>query len=141
MGEVEKSIVARGRKMLAWDEILEGNPAKSTTVMAWTSPNVRIKSARLGHNTIVCPITHLYFSNPGYNRLKGVSSVARVYNFEPGRRRSSLPEEKARIIGVQGCIWTEWTKEQRGELEWQMTPLIAALSELQWNNPKQKEPR
>lgn len=82
MGEVEKSIVARGRKMLAWDEILEGNPAKSTTVMAWTSPNVRIKSARLGHNTIVCPITHLYFSNPGYNRLKGVSSVARVYNFE-----------------------------------------------------------
>ena len=136
MGEVEKSIVARGRKMLAWDEILEGNPAKSTTVMAWTSPNVRIKSARLGHNTIVCPITHLYFSNPGYNRLKGVSSVARVYNFEPVADELT-PEEKARIIGVQGCIWTEWTKDSV-KMEWQMMPRIAALSELQWSNPKQK---
>ena len=101
------------------------------------SPNVRIKSARLGHNTIVCPITHLYFSNPGYNRLKGVSSVARVYNFEPVADELT-PEEKARIIGVQGCIWTEWTKDSV-KMEWQMMPRIAALSELQWCNPERKD--
>ena len=136
MGEVEKEIIKRGRKMLAWDEILEGNPAKSTTVMAWTGIKAGIKSAQLGHQTIICPISHLYFSNPGYNRLKGVSSVERVYNFEP-RNEKLTAEEKENIIGVQGCIWTEWTKDSV-KMEWQMMPRIAALSELQWSNPEKK---
>lgn len=138
MNEVEKEIAKRGKKMLAWDEILEGNPnPQTTTVMAWTSVNAAIKAARLGHATIVCPISHLYFSNPGYNRLKGVSSVERVYDFEPASNKLS-PEEKKNIIGVQGCIWTEWTKDST-KMEWQMMPRIAALSELQWSNPAKKD--
>lgn len=136
MGEVEKVINARGRKMMGWDEILEGNPTKTSTVMAWTSPKVGIKSARLQHKTIICPISHLYFSNPGYNRLKGVSSVARVYNFEPVADVLT-PEEQKNIIGAQGCIWTEWTKDSV-KMEWQMMPRIAALSELQWTEPDKK---
>lgn len=136
MGEVEKEIQARGRKMLAWDEILEGNPAKSTTVMAWTGPKARIKSVEQGHNTIACPISHLYFSNPGYNRLKGVSSVARVYNFEPVPEEVT-EEQKGKLIGAQGCIWTEWTKDSV-KMEWQMMPRIAALSEIQWTLPEKK---
>lgn len=136
MGEVEKEVKARGRKMLAWDEILEGNPAKSTTVMAWTSPKARVKSLQQGHQTIACPITHLYFSNPGYNRLRGVNSVARVYNFEPMPEGISK-EEQQNVIGAQGCIWTEWTKDSV-KMEWQMMPRIAALSELQWSAPEGK---
>lgn len=137
MNEVEKEIAKRGKKMLAWDEILEGNPnPETTTVMAWTSVDASIKAAQLGHPTIVCPISHLYFSNPGYNRLKGTSSVARVYNFEPASDKLT-PEEKKNIIGVQGCIWTEWTKDSL-KMEWQMMPRIAALSELQWSNPAKK---
>ena len=122
--------------MLAWDEILEGNPAKSTTVMAWTGPKARIKSVEQGHNTIACPITHLYFSNPGYNRLKGISSVDRVYNFEPVPEEVT-EEQKGRLIGAQGCIWTEWTKDSV-KMEWQMMPRIAALSEIQWTSPEKK---
>lgn len=138
MSEVEKEIAKRGKKMLAWDEILEGNPdPQTTTVMAWTGVPASIRSAQLGHQTIVCPITHLYFSNPGYNRLKGVNSVGRVYNFEPASPKLT-EEEKENIIGVQGCIWTEWTKDSV-KMEWQMMPRIAALSELQWNNPAQKD--
>ena len=137
MGEVEKEIAKRGKKMLAWDEILEGNPdPKTTTIAAWTGVSASIKAAQLGHQTIVCPISHLYFSNPGYNRLKGVSSVERVYNFEPASDKLT-PEEKKNIIGVQGCIWTEWTKDSL-KMEWQMMPRIAALSELQWSNPANK---
>lgn len=134
MGEVEKEIIKRGRKMLAWDEILDGDPARSTTVMAWTGVKASIRSAQSGFQTIVCPISHLYFSNPGYNRLTGVTSVARVYNFEPVNE-SLTAEEKERIIGVQGCIWTEWTKDST-KMEWQMMPRIAALSELQWSRPE-----
>lgn len=138
MNEVEKEIAKRGKKMLAWDEILEGNPdPKTTTVMAWTGIPASIKAAKLGHQTIVCPISHLYFSNPGYNRLKGVSSVERVYDLEPASPKLT-EEEKKNIIGVQGCIWTEWTKDSV-KMEWQMMPRIAALSELQWSNPAKKD--
>ena len=136
MGEVEKVIIARGRKMMGWDEILHGNPAKSATVMAWTSPKATVRSAQLGHKTITCPIQNLYFSNPQWNELRGVNSVARVYNY------NTLPDElseaeKKNIIGAQGCIWTEWTKDSL-KMEWQMMPRIAALSELQWSNPEKK---
>ncbi|WP_297645289.1 family 20 glycosylhydrolase [uncultured Bacteroides sp.] len=138
MSEVQKEIAKRGKKMLAWDEILEGNPnPETTTVMAWTSAGASVKAARLGHHTIVCPISHLYFSNPGYNRLKGISSMERVYTFEPQSEKLTL-EEKKNIIGVQGCIWTEWTKDSL-KMEWQMMPRIAALSELQWGNPAKKD--
>ena len=137
MGEVEKEIQKRGREMMAWDEILEGNPAKSTTVMAWTSPKARVKSIENGHRTIACPITNLYFSNPGYNKLRGVSSVERVYKFEPVPE-DATPEQKQNIIGAQGCIWTEWTKDSV-KMEWQMMPRIAALAEIQWSEPQNKD--
>ena len=138
MNEVEKEIAKRGKKMMAWDEILEGNPnPETTTVAAWTGVKASVKAAQLGHPTIVCPISHLYFSNPGYNRLKGISSVERVYNFEPVSDKLT-PEQQKNIIGVQGCIWTEWTKDSV-KMEWQMMPRIAALSELQWSNPEKKD--
>lgn len=136
MGEVEKTINARGRKMLGWDEILEGNPTKTSIVMAWTGVKGGVKAAQLQHQTIVCPISHLYFSNPGYNRLKGVTSIARVYNFEPVFDVLN-DDEKKNIMGTQGCIWTEWTKDSV-KMEWQMMPRISALSELQWTEPEKK---
>ena len=136
MGEVEKVITARGRKMMGWDEILHGNPTKSSTVMAWTSPKATVRSAQLQHKTITCPIQHLYFSNPHWNKLTGVNSLARVYNYNPLPTELSEADKK-NIIGAQGCIWTEWTKDSL-KMEWQMRPRIAALSELQWSNPKKK---
>lgn len=136
MGEVEKVIHARGRKMLGWDEILEGHPTATSTIMAWTSVAAGIKSAQLNHKTIITPIMYLYLSNPRNNRLTGVNSVARVYNFEPVA--DTLTEsERRNIIGAQGCIWTEWTKDSV-KMEWQMMPRIAALCEIQWTEPGKK---
>ena len=132
MGEIGKEIAARGRKMMAWDEILEGNPDKSVTVMAWTSTRAVTASAKLGHKTVVCPILYLYFSNPRMNRLMGEDGVKRVYGFNPVTE-GLTPEEAENIIGAQGCIWTEWTKDSI-KMEWQMMPRIAALSELQWSD-------
>ena len=136
MAEVEKVITARGRKMMGWDEILNGNPAKSVTVMAWTSPKASVRSARLQHKTINCPISNLYFSNPRWNKITGMNSVARVYNYDILPNELSEADKK-NIIGAQGCIWTEWTKDSV-KMEWQMMPRIAALSELQWSNPEKK---
>ena len=137
MGEVEKVIHARGRKMMGWDEILEGNPTKTSTVMAWTNAKATVRSAQLQHQTISCPIGYLYFSNPHWNQLKGLNSIGRVYNYNPVSEELSATDKK-NVIGVQGCIWTEWTKDSI-KMEWQMMPRIAALSELQWSNPKKKD--
>lgn len=136
MGEVEKVITARGRKMIGWDEILEGLPTETSIIMAWTSVNAGIKSARQNHKTIVAPIAYYYFSNPGFNKLRGRESIGRVYNFEPVADVLTA-QEKQNIIGTQGCIWTEWTKD-REKMEWQMMPRIAALCETQWTAPEKK---
>ena len=136
MGEVEKSILARGRKMLAWDEILEGTPAPTTTVMGWTSPGASARAAREGFQTIVCPIQHLYFSNPRINKLQGLESIGRVYNLDPV---AGLSEEEAkRVLGLEACIWTEWVADA-AKMEWEMLPRIAALAELQWSSAESRD--
>ena len=137
MGEVGKLINSRGRKMMGWDEMLEGGLAPGATVMSWTSPKPAVKTAKLHHDVIVTPIQYLYFSNPYHNGRKGIKSLQRVYNFEP--MPSELAEaEKKYVIGTQGCLWTEWTRDTV-KVEWQILPRMAALSELQWAQPDKKD--
>jgi len=137
MAEVGKVISERGRKMLGWDEMLEGGLAPGATVMSWASPRGGIETARLHHNAIMTPIQYLYFSNPTYNRIKGTKSLERVYTFEPVSDELT-EEEKQYIIGAQGCIWTEWTRDSL-KMEWQILPRMAALSEIQWTEPAHKD--
>lgn len=136
MSEVGKVISDRGRKMLGWDEMLEGGLAPGATVMSWTSVKGGIEAARLHHDAIMTPIQFLYFSNPTYNRIKGTKSLERVYTFEPVPDELSA-DEKPYIIGTQGCIWTEWTRDSL-KMEWQILPRMAALSEIQWTEPEHK---
>ena len=135
MGELEKDIRARGRKMIAWDEILDGSPSKTVTVIGWTSKDASIRSARQGYPTVVAPITNFYFSNPRINKIEGIPSIQRVYDLDPCFDVLT-PEEQKNIIGAEGCIWTEWVKDST-KLEWQLLPRFAALCEVQWT-PKDK---
>ena len=135
MGELEKDIRARGRKMIAWDEILDGSPSKTVTVIGWTSKDASIRSARQGYPTVVAPITNFYFSNPRINKIEGIPSIQRVYDLDPCFDVLT-PEEQKNIIGAEGCIWTEWVKDNT-KLEWQLFPRLAALCEVQWT-PKDK---
>ena len=132
MGELEKDIRARGRKMIAWDEILDGAPSKTVTVIGWTSKYASIRSAQQGHPTVVAPITNFYFSNPRINKIEGIPSVQRVYDLDPCFDVLT-PEEQKNIIGAEGCIWTEWVKDST-KLEWQLFPRLAALCEVQWTS-------
>ena len=130
MGEIEKQIRNRGRKMMGWDEILEGTPSKDITVCGWTSVNASIRSAREGHPTIVAPISNFYFSNPRINKIESIPSIQRVYDLEPCSDKLT-PAEQKNIIGAEGCIWTEWVKDAE-KMEWELLPRLAALSEVQW---------
>lgn len=136
MAEIGKEISARGRKMLGWDEMLEGGLAPEATVMSWTSIRGGIEAARLHHNAIMTPIQFLYFSNPRFNLIKGAKSLERVYTFEPVPDELN-EDEKQYIIGTQACLWTEWTRDSL-KVEWQILPRMAALSEIQWTQPEHK---
>ena len=137
MGEVAKEIKARGRKMLGWDEILDGTPSKDITVIAWTSQKASIRSAKEGHKTVVAPITNFYFSNPRINQITGIPSIKRVYDVNPAFAELT-DSEKANVIGAEGCIWTEWVPDTK-KLEWELLPRLAALAEVQWTNQDQRE--
>ena len=137
MGEVAKEIKARGRKILGWDEILDGTPSKDITVIAWTSQKASIRSAKEGHKTVVAPITNFYFSNPRINQITGIPSIKRVYDVNPAFAELT-DSEKANVIGAEGCIWTEWVPDTK-KLEWELLPRLAALAEVQWTNQEQRE--
>ena len=134
MDQMRSTLKARGRKMMGWDEVLEGTPDKDIVVCAWTSPSAVSRSATEGHTTIVCPIQHYYFSNPRFNKLQGRESISRVYDFKivPD---GLTPEQAGNIIGSQACIWTEWVADST-KMEWEMLPRLAAVAESQWGCPK-----
>ena len=131
MAELEKVINSRGKKMMGWDEILEGCPSKTATVLAWTSVDASVRAARQGHNTIVCPISNFYFSNRHWNKLTGIESLKHVYELDPVSDKLQSPDETSLIIGAEGCIWTEWVKDGE-KLEGELLPRLAALCEVQW---------
>ena len=136
MSELEKEINAHGRRMLGWDEVLEGGLTPNSTIMSWRGIQGGIEAARQHHDVIMTPIQRLYFSNPRINKMTGFEWVNRVYNFEPVPAELTDAEKKF-VIGTQGCIWTEWTADST-KMEWQILPRMAALSEIQWTLPEHK---
>lgn len=136
MSELEKEINAHGRRMLGWDEVLEGGLTPNSTIMSWRGIQGGIEAARQHHDVIMTPIQRLYFSNLRINKMTGFEWMNRVYNFEPVPAELTDAEKKF-VIGTQGCIWTEWTADST-KMEWQILPRMAALSEIQWTLPEHK---
>lgn len=136
MSELENEINAHGRRMLGWDEVLEGGLTPNSTIMSWRGIQGGIEAARQHHDVIMTPIQRLYFSNPRINKMTGFEWMNRVYNFEPVPAELTDAEKKF-VIGTQGCIWTEWTADST-KMEWQILPRMAALSEIQWTLPEHK---
>ena len=136
MSELEKEINAHGRRMLGWDEVLEGGLTPNSTIMSWRGIQGGIEAARQHHDVIMTPIQRLYFSNPRINKMTEFEWMNRVYNFEPVPAELTDAEKKF-VIGTQGCIWTEWTADST-KMEWQILPRMAALSEIQWTLPEHK---
>lgn len=143
IARVEKFVNSKGRKIIGWDEILEGGLAPNATVMSWRGIEGGIEAARQKHDVIMTPSSHLYFdyyqSSDTENEpfsIGGHIPVERVYSFDPIPEMLT-EEERKHILGVQANLWTEYipTREQ---LEYQMLPRAAALAEVQWTNPASK---
>lgn len=126
---MEKFFNDNGRKLIGWDEILEGGISPTANVMYWRSwvPQSPILAANNGNNVIMTPGEPLYF-----DALPNKQSLYNVYHFNPIPK--ALTEEQAKnILGAQGNVWTEWIPSEE-RLEYMVYPRKLALSEVLWTN-------
>lgn len=137
---MEKFINSKGRKLIGWDEILEGGLAPNATVMSWQGLEGGIAAAKAGHEVIMTPIQSVYFwapqGNPETEPLAGGGYITleKVYQFEPIPEELTS-EEANYVIGAQGCAWTEYM-EGPEQVEYMVFPRISALAEVVWS-PKE----
>jgi len=110
---IETYLNSRGRKLIGWDEILEGGLAPDATVMSWRGTDGGIEAARQGHNVIMSPTSHVYFDfyqgDPVYEPLAigGFTPLEHVYSFEPVPDVLNA-DEASYILGGQANVWTEY---------------------------------
>lgn len=142
IGEMEKFLSSHGRRLIGWDEILEGGLSPGATVMSWRGVQGGISAAKMGHDVVMSPKTHCYLD---YNQSKmpgepeGIGQcipLPLVYSYEPVPRELTA-EESRRILGVQGNLWAEYFFEPK-DLEYFAFPRACALAEVAWTPAKLK---
>lgn len=139
-----KFLTNKGRKMIGWDETLEGGLAPGAVVMSWRGEEGAIEAAKMGHDAIMTPTSYMYFDyyqaldrTGEPDAIGGYVPVSKVYSFNP-TPNSLTDAEKKRIIGVQANLWTEYIPTYKG-VEYMELPRMAALSEVQWTDAKDKD--
>lgn len=134
---IGRFLEARGRRLIGWDEILEGGLPKGATVMSWQGIEGAIKAAQLGHDAVLAAAPTLYFDNrqgdsaaepPGRGNLIRLSDV---YAFDPAPDRLT-PAQQAHILGLQGNLWTEHVRTEE-RAAYMAFPRAAAVAELGWS--------
>ena len=134
---IEKYINSKGKKMIGWDEILEGGLAPNATVMSWRGIKGGIEAAKSKHDVIMTPTDYVYFDygqgDPTYEPLSIGSYVPleKVYSFEPVPKELTADEAKY-VIGGQANIWTEYMKTP-AHVEYMAFPRMLALAEVLWS--------
>lgn len=141
---IEKFLNSKGRKIIGWDEILEGGIAPNATIMSWHGDNPGWKAAAMGHDAIMTPNYCMYFdkyqstdeSKEPFG-IGGYLPVDKVYAYEPCKE-GMTEAEKAHILGVQANMWTEYIASA-DHLYYMLLPRLAALSEVQWCKEGRKD--
>ncbi|MER6537259.1 beta-N-acetylhexosaminidase [Streptomyces sp900105755] len=137
IGHFAKWLSARGRRLIGWDEILEGGIAEGAAVSSWRGYGGGIAAARAGHDVVMCPEQYVYLDHRqaggadepvpiGY-----VRTLEDVYRFDPVP--AALDESQARrILGTQANVWTE-VMEDHARVDYQAFPRLAAFAEVAWS--------
>lgn len=139
---IEKFVNSKGRKIIGWDEILEGGLAPEATVMSWRGEAGGITAAQMGHDVVMTPGTPLYFdhyqADPATEPLAigGFNTLKMVYDYDPVPAVLT-PEQSKHILGAQANIWAEFITSPLHVL-YMMMPRMMALSEVDWS-PKEKK--
>ena len=133
---IQDFLATKGKKVIGWDEILEGELAPGATVMSWRGTDGAKQASAKGFDAILTPTSHCYFdyvqsedrsSEPlGFG---GVVTLEKIYSMDP--LEGIDPSQAAHILGVQANLWTEYISTPE-HLEYMLLPRLLALSEVQW---------
>ena len=140
---IEKYVLSKGRRIIGWDEILEGGLAPEATVMSWRGVDGGIAAAKQKHDVIMSANSNLYFdhyqADPETEPLAigGYLPLKTVYGFEPIPTELT-PDEAKHIIGAQGQIWTEYMKTP-ASVQYMLLPRLFALAEIDWSSKEQRD--
>ena len=143
--EIEQFLASRGRNLIGWDEILAGGLTEDAIVMSWRGTKGGIEAAKQGHRVIMTPNIYAYIDHPqlkDYGKQPRTTdsylvSCSKIYSFEPLLPEELTEEEQQCILGVQANLWTEQIAYPEHAF-YQLLPRLAAMSEVQWCRPEQK---
>jgi hexosaminidase len=134
---IDAFLTEHGKKLIGWDEILEGGLSPNATVMSWRGTKGGREAAEAGHDVIMSPTSHCYFDYYQSNHpdeplaIGGFLPLKKVYQYEP--IPEGLPVEAHKhILGAQGNVWTEYMKESK-QVEYMAFPRAIALAEVVWS--------
>ncbi|WP_184544699.1 family 20 glycosylhydrolase [Mucilaginibacter sp. FT3.2] len=139
---IETYLTSKGRKLIGWDEILEGGLAPEATVMSWRGEKGGIEAANSGHDVIMTPGAYLYFdayqTNPigQPEAIGGYLPLQKVYAYHPIATQIDADKQK-HILGVQANMWTEYMPTSN-QVEYMAFPRVLALAEMAWTAEKNK---
>jgi len=140
---IEKFLVSKGKRLIGWDEILEGGLAPEATVMSWRGVAGGIEAAKQGHDVIMSPNKYAYLDyyqcEPEGQPLAigGYLPLENVYSFDPQFAELSTEEQK-HILGVQGNVWSEYLNTPQ-YMEYMAYPRMFAISEIGWTPAYKKD--
>ncbi|MBQ4376068.1 MAG: family 20 glycosylhydrolase [Bacteroidales bacterium] len=142
--EIEKYLISKGKRIIGWDEILEGFVTPSCTVMSWRGTKGGIEAAKKGNDVIMTPTKYCYFdyrqSDSLYQpqaigRASTVLPISRVYQFNPSEGLSAV--EATHVLGGQCNLWAEFIKTCEHQ-EYLLLPRLCAMSECLWSPMERK---
>jgi len=139
---MEKYINSKGKKIIGWDEILEGGLAPNATVMSWRGEAGGIEAAKQKHQVIMTPTDWCYldYSQTGNDDslvIGGKVTIDKVYSFDPVPKALAVEDAKY-ILGGQANLWTEYISNS-AKVEYMLFPRLAAMSEALWSLPANKD--
>jgi hexosaminidase len=140
---IEKFLNAHGRKLIGWDEILEGGLAPGATVMSWRGEAGGIKAAQMGHDVVMTPGSPCYFDHYQAGpegepaAIGGMNTLKDVYEYDPIPKELNT-EEAQYVLGAQANVWTEYIATL-SHLEYMVLPRMLALSEVVWSPSKHRD--
>ena len=133
---IEKYINSKGRKIIGWDEILEGGIAPNATIMSWRGEKGGIEAAKQHHDVIMTPGDYVYFDhsqvrNDDSLTIGGYLPLEKVYSYEPVPRELGA-DESHYVLGAQANLWSEYMSNPR-KVEYMLFPRLSALAEVLWS--------
>ncbi|MEP3836196.1 MAG: family 20 glycosylhydrolase [Algibacter sp.] len=132
--DIEQFLHSKGKKLMGWDEIVEGGLTKDAAVMWWRGwrPEAPKKAAENGNELVITPTDAYYF-----DYLNEGNTLEKIYNYEPVPESFTV-EEEANVLGIQANLWSEWIPSFK-RLQYQAFPRMLAVAENAWASKENKD--